>query len=70
MPIFDLASEHLKYILVEQLNFNKLFNRVISMYSDISYENTLKILVRARICFQMYEDATYLLCKYLDFVQE
>lgn len=70
MPMYEVATEHLQYILVNQLGFPKFYLKIVKQYKRIDYQSTLKILVRARICSQLKQDATLLICKYLDFMVE
>jgi len=70
MPIFEDAFQHIKTLLCNQMNLPKIFSRIKRQYQQIDYPNTIKLLVRTRICAQIREDMTLLMCKYLDFMEE
>ena len=70
MPIFEDAFQYIQHLLCNQMNLPKIFRRIKRQYQQIDYANTLKLLVRTRICAQIREDMTLLMCKYLDFMEE
>lgn len=70
MPIFEDAFQYIQHLLCKQMNLPKIFSRIKRQYQQIDYPNTIKLLVRTRICAQIREDMTLLMCKYLDFMEE
>ena len=70
MPIFEAAIQRIEHTLCAQMNLRRIFSRIKRQYHQIDYPSTLKLLVRTRICSQIKEDITLLLCKYLDFMEE
>ena len=70
MPMFEDALQYIRDLLSTQMNLPKVFSRIKRQYQQIDYQSTLKLLVRTRICAQIHEDMTLLMCKYLDFMEE
>ena len=70
MPMFEQAMMYLEDLLCIKLNLNGLYAKIKNQYICIDYQNTLKLLVRSKLCIQIKDDATLMLCKYLDFMEE
>lgn len=50
MPIFEDAFQYIQHLLCNQMNLPRIFARIKRQYQQIDYANTLKLLVRTRIC--------------------
>lgn len=50
MPIFEDAFQYIQHLLCKQMNLPKIFSRIKRQYQQIDYPNTIKLLVRTRIC--------------------
>jgi hypothetical protein len=50
MPIFEDAFQYIQHLLCNQMNLPKIFTRIKRQYQQIDYPNTIKLLVRTRIC--------------------
>jgi hypothetical protein len=70
MPIFEQAMDYLEDLLCNRIHLRRLFFKIKSQYVCIDHQNTLKLLIRAKLCGQLREDMTLILCKYLDFMEE
>jgi hypothetical protein len=70
MPMFEQAMTYIEDLLCVNLNLNELYAKVKNQYLCIDYQNTLKLLVRTKLCIMLKDDASLLLCKYLDFMEE
>lgn len=68
--MFEMAMEFCEDILCKEMNIHYLYHKIKKSYIQIDYKSTLKLLVRAKLCAQLREDAYVLICKYLDFMEE
>jgi len=62
--------DYLEDLLCNRIHLRRLFFKIKSQYVCIDHQNTLKLLIRAKLCGQLREDMTLILCKYLDFMEE
>ena len=70
MPMFEQAMDFLEDLLCNRMCMKRLFLKIKAQYQCIDYKNTLRLLVRAKLCGQLREDMGMVLCKYLDFMEE
>ena len=66
IPMFEYALDFLESLLCMDMGLPNLFDKIKRTHNKINFDNTLKLLKRARIAQQLKDDARNVICRYLD----